>query len=513
MIAFSELFLILAVALSAPAKAPAGAIKTVDTFDATDVWDCTGTLSPVVVDGEGVEGSGCCRFTFDIPEGGDALYWQRIFVNYRCDFSFHPLALSIWLKGNRKNDGVFRLTLLEGDMTAKGKDRQKVLKTYSFSDANVLRSRKWTRLVVPFDEFRAEDGSLIPDLTKIIGWRMEVAGKDGKSASGSFLADWMQQMTTYQPSWNPEARFSSIVVQLTPAYAKTDWEKTFRQAMEVGINEWLVQFCIQRRKDGKAPLAYFKNCTLPFTEGGIDIVDRMFEAAEKLGVRLVIGSSYESWVTRRLRDPQMYEEICEKNLMVVDELAAKFGDSPAFAGWYIPNEFQDGSKISFVEEDVTPLLAGYLEKVASHMKSRKNVDVCIAPALWRGYPAVMTADYYDRIFTMAPSLDILYIQDCGGRGPDVVTSVSVDLPNYYEKIKAVCDRHGVRFGVDLESFRWSRLVNPERRPKTWEELREALEMAGNYTDLITNFSWVSFQPGQEAFEQYRKTLGKKTLEP
>lgn len=508
MVTFTGLFLVLASLLGAPSPAPAGAVKTVDTFDATDVWDCTGTLAPEVVDGEGVEGSGCFRFDYEIPEGGDALDWQRIFVNYRCDFSFHPYGLSIWVKGDRKNDAELRMVLLEGDMTAKGKERQKVLETYSYRDSRILQAKKWTKLVIPFGEFKAEDGSGIADLAKIIGWRIEVAGKDGKASSGTFQVDWMQQLTTFTPSWNPNARFSSIIIQLTPAYAKTDWEKTFGDALKVGIDEWIVQFCIQRRKDGKAPMAYFKGCNLPFTEGEIDIVDRMFAAAEKLGVKLILGSSYESWITRRLRDPQMYEEICVKGLAVVDELAGKFGDSPAFTGWYIPNEFHDGSKISFVEEDVTPLLAGYLEKVASHMKSRKNVDVCIAPALWRGYPAVMTADFYDRLFSMAPSIDILYIQDCAGRGPDVVTSVPVDLPNYYEKIKEVCERRGVRFGIDLESFRWSRLVNPERRPKTWDELREALEMAGNYTDLITNFSWVSFHPGQEAFERYRKVVKK-----
>lgn len=509
MFAITKFLLLGAVLMSSPAKVPEGAVKTVDTFDATDVWDCKGTLNPVVVEGEGVEGSGCCRFDFSVPEGGEPQYWQRIFLNYRCDFSFFPYGLSIWLKGGKANKADFRFVLLEGDMTAKGTGRQKVLKTYSYTDPKILQSKKWTKLVVPFEEFKAEDGSGIADLTNIIGWRIEVAGKDGKPAKGSFLADWMQQITTYTPTWNPDARFSGTIIQLTPAYKDTDWEKAFRGALEVGIDEWLIQFCIQRRKDGKAPAAYYTGSKIPWMGETYDMVDKMFAAAEKLGVKLIVGSSYESWITKRLRDPQMYEEIAEKNLLVVDELAEKFGSSPAFSGWYIPNEFNDNAKVTFVEKDVTPLLANYLEKVASHMKSKKNVEVCIAPALWRGFPAVITADFYDRLFSMTSSVDILYLQDCGGRGPDVVTSVPVDLPNYFEKIKAACDKNGVKFGVDLETFRWSRLVNPQRRPKTWPEVKEALEMAGNYTDLITNFSWFTFQPGQEAFETYKKIVTKK----
>jgi len=478
-----------------------GAVKLIDHFD-EDMWDCTGNFEKSIDTQDFIQGTGSFRFDYS---GSEDFYYQRIFENYRDDFSYFPYGISVWVKGAPKNTGSFKVVLLQGDMNRVGKGRKEVLQTFAYTDASVLKSKNWTKLVVKFEDFKPYEGDgRALDLTQVIGWRIEVVGAEG---AGYFKLDKMEQMTTYTPSFKSGSRFSSIMVQLNNSYkGGYDFDAMIKAGLDVGIKEWICVFSIGRMKNGVAPAAFYTGSKLPFVDQkyNYDFVDKIMAAAEKYGVKVVLGPNYESWITKRIRDPKMYDEIYERCEMVIDEVYEKFGSSPAFSGWYIANEFNDGSKISWAEADVTPLIAGYYQKAAKHMKSLKDVPVCIAPALWRGYPAVMSAEFFDRFFQIANEVDILYLQDCAGRGPDWVTSVNIDLPNYFEKIKKSCEKNGVIFGVDIESFRWSRLVKPERRPKTWEELRPALEMAGNYTDHITMFSWYTFQPDQDGYKGYKQ---------
>ena len=82
-----------------------GQVKIVDTFD-SDCWDYSGgaaknspgaVLTRTVVDEGMLEGEGCFRFVYDFKgnasPGPETVYWQRIFDNFRCDFSFCPTCL------------------------------------------------------------------------------------------------------------------------------------------------------------------------------------------------------------------------------------------------------------------------------------------------------------------------------------------------------------------------------------------------------------------------------------
>ena len=91
----------------------------------------------------------------------------------------------------------------------------------------------------------------------------------------------------------------------------------------------------------------------------------------------------------------------------------------------------------------------------------------------------------------------------------MITSVGVDLPNYFAQLKRSCEKNGVKFCVNAESFFRCDILKEERRPKTWAEFRLQLEVAGAFTDEITSFSWSSFQPGQEIWEGYKNYIGRQ----
>lgn len=87
-------------------------------------------------------------------------------------------------------------------------------------------------------------------------------------------------------------------------------------------------------------------------------------------------------------DPTKYNINAERNKMLFDEVYEQFGNNPCLVGWYITEEFHDGSyPVGWQQEPALSMLAKYLEGVASYIKTKSNKPVSIAPALWRGLPA------------------------------------------------------------------------------------------------------------------------------
>ena len=190
--------------------------------------------------------------------------------------------------------------------------------------------------------------------------------------------------------------------------------------------------------------------------------------------------------------------------MVFDEVYEQFGNHPCLKGWYITEEFHDGSyPVGWQQEPSLSMLAKYLEGVASYIKAKSDKPVSIAPALWRGMPADLCGQWFGRIFAQTPNIDYLYLQDLGGR---CLVDVDVDLPNWFAEIKKACDANGVHFGVDIESFQSCWCPDVPYREKGWSELKEQLFVAGLFTEYITNFSWVTFKKGTNNYASYKKYL-------
>ena len=67
------------------------------------------------------EGTGSFKLKYNFigrtnDNGRELVFFQQRWGDYRVDLSFHPLGLSIWVKGNRNNkDAVFRFIIMEDE--------------------------------------------------------------------------------------------------------------------------------------------------------------------------------------------------------------------------------------------------------------------------------------------------------------------------------------------------------------------------------------------------------------
>ena len=452
--------------------------------------------------------------------GPEKVYFEQTWGDYRSDLSFYPLGLSIWVKGSKNNKGVFRFIIMEDEKQFSAEkphdNTRRRWQYYAFEDANILQQEGWHQLVMPYSAFKLYKkgegaSSDTIKLNRFEGYRIEIVNtKNQVCPKGNVCIDGLQQLTSYELKPGTP-KFSSVFVQLDyPSYDNTDWDKEFQDSRAIGIDTWIIQYSQQfTGNDDNTNVSFYKNTHLPWVSVKCDYIDKMFEAAERNGMKLILGLYPGDYSKKNTADPEKYNSNFERNKLLFDEVIELFGNKPALVGWYITEEFHDGSyPVGWQQEPALSLLANYLENVASYIKSKSDKPVSIAPALWRGMPADLCGQWFSKIFKQTPNIDYLYLQDIGGR---CLVDFDVDLPNWYTEIKKACDENGVKFGVDIESFKSCWCPNVAYHAKDWDELKEQLFVAGLFTDNITNFSWVTFKKGTDGYRGYKQYLKDNSL--
>lgn len=495
------------------------AVKTINTFDEEACWyyyinhannSPQATLKKRVITSNKVEGRGAFvmtyRFSGTSTDGKpETVFFQQKWGDYSSDLSFYPLGLSIWIKGRPDNSGTFRFVLMQDEVLAA--DNHVVRSTFEYTDPDILKHDGWQRLVIPYSWFKPMEGTTNPlDLSRNIGYRIEIVSDGEATGDNEFIMDNLEQLTSYEPEYTGKPKFSSLFIQLNSVYQNTDWDEAFTACKEVGIDIWIIQYSVGFGVENN--VSWYTGSQAEWVTTEYNIIDRMVEAAERCGFKLMFGMFGGDYSKVNTQDQSVYDELLRKNKLVANELYERFGDSPCFDGWYITEEFHDGTyPVGWHAEKARKCLANYLQSLAAYVKTFPNkYPVAIAPALWRGLPADKSGEWFELLFTDTPDIDYLYLQDCAGR---CCTDVDVDLANWYSHIKEACDKTGVEFGVDVESFLSCSCPYEPYREKTWEELQEQLFMAGKFTEHITNFSWATFKPGQSGFEGYKAYVNEE----
>lgn len=496
-----------------------GAVKSLNPYDEENcvVYSLISTenapgasIQRCVNTNEQKEGKGCFQINYTF--GNNTSKNQTNYISfgehwgdYRPDLSFHPLGISFWIKGEKNNIDGFRFVFIQNTKASSNlQDRD----YFVYYPQNILNTDKWQQVVIPYSELKLYDGSSGAklNLSRFIGYRLDIINSTNTSHQGEFLIDNMEQLTSYRPSYKTPL-FSSIFIQLNDVYKDSNWDKDFEAFKAVGIDTWIIQY--SHGFGGENGVSWYENTNAPWIQKKYQIIDNMVKSAEKSGVKLIFGL-FGGDYSKDHTDPAGYERLLDYNRVVIDEVYENFSTSPCFAGWYITEEFHDGTFPSGWHEDpALSLLANYLQNVAEYAKSKpKKFDVQIAPALFRGFPADLCGKWFEKIFQKTPDIDVLYLQDIGGR---CLVDVDVDLPNYFEHIKKACDSTGVQFGVDIESFHSCWCPEVSYHAKNWDELQEQLFVAGMYTKHITNFSYATFKPGLDSFEGYKKYIQTNKL--
>lgn len=431
---------------------------------------------------------------------------KETWSDFRPDLSFSPLGLSLWIKGNNQNIGTLRVTLIQDDQMNSGIQTER--QYFQYINKQVIKQDGWQNLLIPYDSFILYKGISTQDklnLSHVIGYRIDILNEEDEEGQGKILIDEFKQITSYTHQYTKKGKFNSIFLQLMledKDRSVENWKEQMIKYQSIGINTFIIQYSVGYGWQNN--VSWYQNSTVNWnaTQTKYDLIDKMVEAAESLGFKIIIGLNGGEYDNQQLSNESMYNVLLERNKIVINDLAKSFGDKQCFAGWYITEEFHDAKSSTggWLAEKPRQLLAKYLSNVASYAKSKVDKPVFIAPALWRGMPAKMCGEWFSALLKDTHDIDYMYLQDLGGRG---LVDVRIDLPNYYQHIKKACEEAGVKFGVDVETFLETNYPPVPYRAKTWKEIEEQLAVASQYTDYITNFSWTTFKPGDDSFEGYK----------
>ncbi|MBQ9789414.1 MAG: DUF4434 domain-containing protein [Lentisphaeria bacterium] len=261
-----------------------------------------------------------------------------------------------------------------------------------------------------------------------------------------------------------------------------EWDRDFQAMKAIGIDTVVLIRCGWKRQI-TFPSEVLKREKSAF-KPSIDLIGMFLYLAEKYGMKFFCGT-YDSGNPWWHDDYQVEPEV-QLMTEVNDEIWAKYGKSPAFAGWYLSQE---------IAGDDTHATECY-RKMARHLKDMSgNLPILISPGI-KGAKAynenmeklgktIDPADHeaqWDKIMKSLQGLvDIIAFQD---------GHVEIELLPIFLKInKKLCDKYGIDCWTNTESF--DRDMPIDFFPIKWDKLRcklEAAEEAGLSRAMTFEFS-------------------------
>ena len=182
---------------------------------------------------------------------------------------------------------------------------------------------------------------------------------------------------------------------------------------------------------------------------------KSIEAAKTTGNKLWLGLYYdgENWYTPPT--VSQLDTLASRNLKVIDELYALYGNETVIEGVYIPQEiaryYWDGLRA----DATAAALATHFLIPVTHAAQCKGWKVMTAPFYNQNLetPEKLQA-FFESLFATGFKSDVIAVQD--GIGASDAGKAHADIStvgNYERAIVNACSQYGIEFWVDMELFR------------------------------------------------------------
>ena len=277
-------------------------------------------------------------------------------------------------------------------------------------------------------------------------------------------------------------------------WGKLEWAKEFDTMREAGIDTVIII------RAGLRNECIFSSEVLG-AKSDMDLAKLFLDEAERCKMNLFFGSydpgdlenQFEAWPDRR--------EICEKFL---DEVYQRYGDHPAFYGWYVAPETCVA----------TPYTVDLFKQTSEYMKGiDSKKPVLISPyypsgAYQEDTPEVRHKKFvedWDKIFSSAPAIDICAFQDgtcCMGQEE----FPTLELKEYVEEVARLCKSHNKTMWNNVETF--GRNFPIKFPPIDWRVMKKKMEIADPYTEKHITFEFSHFMSPNSMYPSARNLYAR-----
>ncbi|MBI4804429.1 MAG: DUF4434 domain-containing protein [Desulfovibrio sp.] len=291
------------------------------------------------------------------------------------------------------------------------------------------------------------------------------------------------------------------------AWPQERWERMFDDLSALGVKELVVQWSA----NGKVRFFRQGDCGADC----VPLLENLLSLAQARGMTLRLGLTHqEDWWSKITRSPEVVEvylrRLEQDNLRLATEVHARFKDSPAFGGWYLPQELDDvnwnGPRRNLIVDHVRALREG-LRRIdpGRPVGISGFVNGFLDPAAYQEWLRELTA---------AAGIELFFLQDGVG-----VRKLSLEeLPVYLgAAAKGVAQGGGtLRPVVEIFTQTHGEPMDKEpfqAEPADFSRVARQLAVAGRYAQQgITAFSLPEYAlpsvgPLQAAFyRDYRQYL-------
>ena len=260
-------------------------------------------------------------------------------------------------------------------------------------------------------------------------------------------------------------------------WGKSEWAKEFDTMRDAGIDSVIII------RAGLRDECIFSSEVLD-VDSDVDLAQLFLDEASRCKMDLFFGSydpgdlahEWSNWPEKR--------SICEKFLL---EVHKRYGDHPAFHGWYIAPETCVA----------TPHTIDLFRQTSESMKELAEKPVLISPyypsGAYRGDTREVRhkkfVEDWEKIFSSAPAIDLCAFQD-GSCSLTQEEYPTLELKEYVEEVYHLCKAHQITMWNNVESF--GRNFPIKFPPIDWRVMKKKMEIADPYTEKQITFEFSHF---------------------
>jgi len=185
----------------------------------------------------------------------------------------------------------------------------------------------------------------------------------------------------------------------------------------------------------------------PVRHSGADPLRAILHAAASRGMEVFLGTHFLSEWWRRWNDPAFHEVAAERNATLCRKLAARYGQLPAWRGWYLPFEIGGWDP----DDTETVALSRWLARLARDCRRARPGKVLASAFFTRALPAPALGQVMGAIFRKSGVDAVLLQTGVGARSWEA--QVRDIVPLYFSAVARALGGAGPALWAVVETFR------------------------------------------------------------
>ena len=278
-------------------------------------------------------------------------------------------------------------------------------------------------------------------------------------------------------------------------FTASDWAKEFDQFKKMGMDSVIII-----RAGFKDHAMFNSEVIKPTLYEDPDLIAIMLNEAQRTGLKLYMGL-YETVKHGAVND---WENEAAVNADFADELLARYGNHPAFYGWYMSYE----ADIRFHPDRIW-------KPLCQHIRKYDKVRPIIASPRYSG------RKYYPD-FPVPPAIHAKHFDYLLGEMEGMISAYAFmdghtdfkELGDYAKATYDVFQKHGVEYWSNVETF--DRDMRWKFPPIEWMKLRYKIDVVQPYVEKLITFEAPHFlspnsqyMSARNLYRRYMEYIGKE----